>query len=75
MTRTHALIAAIFLSLMLMAVPASAQVPESPPGDVADSTQEQEAWRGDVPISGVIGATAAVLGVLTVVAVRREWVI
>jgi hypothetical protein len=46
---------------------------ESP--SAPDDTPEEEAWRGDVPIKGVIGGTAALLGVLTVVAVRREWVL
>jgi hypothetical protein len=83
-----ALAAAVFVVLSLApGSPASATAPasatgasaivlleESPPAP--DHTSEEgEAWRGDVPIKGVIGGTAALLGVLIVVAVRREWVI
>jgi hypothetical protein len=76
----------VALSLVAGSSPASATEPpggangsvliaaqESP--SAPDDTSEEEAWRGDVPIKGVIGGTAALLGVLTVVAVRREWVI
>ena len=89
MARTFA-IALVFTVLVALSLvagsPASATEPpsgasgsvhiaaqESP--SAPDDTSEEEAWRGDVPIMGVIGGTAALLGVLTVVAVRRDWVI
>lgn len=71
MARTHALIAALFIILVVLATPAAAETPEQPP---AETTQEQEAWRGDVPITWVIGGTGGALGLLSVVAVRRKWV-
>lgn len=87
MARTFAITLTVLVGLSLVVgSPASATEPqdaaggsvliaaqESPP--TPDDTSEEEAWRGDVPIKGVIGGTATLLGVLTVVAVRREWVI
>jgi hypothetical protein len=85
LAKTFAIALTLLVALSLVAgSPASATEPspvatvlvaaqESP--SAPDDTPEEEAWRGDVPIKGVIGGTAALLGVLTVVAVRREWVL
>ncbi len=87
MVRTFAIALTVLVALLLVAgSPASAAEPSGGAGDPAiavaqeappapDGPSEEDAWRGDVPIKGVIGGTAALLVVLTVVAVRRDWVI
>jgi hypothetical protein len=87
LAKTFAIALTLLFTLSLVAgSPASATEPSGGAGDPAiavaqeappapDDPSEEDAWRGDVPIKGVIGGTAALLVVLTVVAVRCEWVL
>ena len=67
-----ALMAALFV-VMLAASPVRADdtVPTTVP---ARPNPTKATILSDVDVLPVIGATAAVLGVLSVVAIRREWV-